>query len=71
GTNGTWKEVAPMSVKRSNFAAAVWDDKLFVFGGEQNSVEQTVEYFDGEKWNSFCSLPSDHTPLAALNWKNV
>ena len=59
---------------RTDFAAHVFDNKLFVFGGEELSDRgspQTCEYFDGDSWYSLCMLPPDVRPLAAMVWKNV
>lgn len=30
-----------------------------------------MEFFDGNVWHPFCTLPPDVKPLAALTWKDV
>uniref|UniRef100_A0AC34RDV4 Uncharacterized protein n=1 Tax=Panagrolaimus sp. JU765 TaxID=591449 RepID=A0AC34RDV4_9BILA len=53
----------------TDFASTVFQDKIFVFGGEGPTTGTnilTCEFFDGIKWQLFCHLPSDITPLSAV-----
>ncbi len=53
---GQWKSIAPMSTPRAGAAAAVWGNKIYVFGGKSsdNRVLSTVEYYDlfTQQWDS-------------------
>lgn len=74
GTFDFYFFLLPIFLFRADFAAHVYDNKLFVFGGEilaDKDVPQTCEYFDGEAWHPFGNLPPDVQPLAALTWKNI
>jgi N-acetylneuraminic acid mutarotase len=46
----TWSSIPAMSMRRSDMATAVIDDKIFVIGGTYCDVEtKSVECFNDEK----------------------
>ena len=58
-----------MSTKRSQFAAAVLDSKLYVIGGDHGDgiagLLNSVEVFDGASWAPAPSMPSKRRQIAA------
>ena len=59
----TWKELARLPRPRAAGAAAVIDDKLFVFGGQASGrLVSETDVFDGKSWTSVAPLgtPRDH-----------
>ena len=58
-----WKELAPMSVARANMAVTVYDNKIYVIGGEtEEGVTGLMEVYDIAT-NTWARLPDKPTPV--------
>jgi DNA-binding CsgD family transcriptional regulator len=58
-----WKELAPMSVARANMAVTVYDNKIYVIGGEtEEGVTGLSEVYDIAT-NTWARLPDKPTPV--------
>jgi len=58
-----WKELAPMSVARANMAVTVYDNKIYVIGGEtEEGVTGLTEVYDIAT-NTWARLPDKPTPV--------
>ena len=69
----TWSARVPMPTPRSGVAAAVVNDRRFVFGGEGNvqdprGVFQEVEAFDPDanRWQSLPPMPTPRHGIGAV-----
>ncbi|KAE9552316.1 hypothetical protein FO519_004473 [Halicephalobus sp. NKZ332] len=64
---GLWKFGPKMLSSRANFTATTFQEKIFIFGGEDNIENNlSVDFFDGSSWQKFCRLPPEVIPLAVL-----
>jgi len=58
-----WKELAPMSVARANMAVTVYDNKIYVIGGEtEEGVTGLTEVYDIAT-DTWARLPDKPTPV--------
>lgn len=58
-----WKELAPMSMARANMAVTVYDNKIYVIGGEtEEGVTGLSEVYDIAT-NTWARLPDKPTPV--------
>lgn len=47
---GIWKNIAPMSKRRSNFCSFIYKDRIHVVGGfDGRKHSKTIEYYDESK----------------------
>lgn len=70
--DGTWQTGAPIPTARGGVASAVWDGKLYVFGGEGDpdspgNVFPQVEAYDfaADEWEQLADMPSPRHGLGA------
>ncbi len=71
---GEWRELPPISSKRTEVAVTLLDKKIYVVGGfTQNGITDRVEVWDAENenWSQIPSLPIPlhHTTVSAVNGK--
>ncbi len=58
-----WQQLAPMNIARRGLAAAVYDDRIYIFGGETSQgVSNSGEQYDPNR-NSWIKLQEKPTPV--------
>jgi non-specific serine/threonine protein kinase len=65
---GRWTQLPPLLEPRAAGAATVVDDKIVVFGGQdEGRLLRSTEVFDGEKWTAGAPIPTPREHLAAAS----
>jgi N-acetylneuraminic acid mutarotase len=71
---GTWTLARPMSTVRSHCAAAVHQDRIYVFGGGGHAFAalNSAECYDPktDRWSPIASMPTARSGIVAVNFQN-
>ena len=72
--NGQWKELLPMSSKRTEVAVAVLDNNIYVVGGfTQKGITDQVEAWNSEirEWSNIPPLPRPIHHSFSHQWETI
>lgn len=69
-TSNQWTRVASLGNSRSDSAAVVCDDFIYVIGGYSGDSLRSVEYYDGEIWRYAAPLNEKRSGASAVTLKD-